>query len=162
MSGTTKNQTTTLTQQVYPSFPEVDFPIANPNGTITVPWQRLLLAMWLKLGGSNTASTARAITSVTTGSPVLPQNPSGSPFVFISQNFGTLVVGRNYSVDPVSGKRVLSDGSATIEISRNQGTTWFLAGLGQLAIPVLVSDQVRVSWSGPVSPVVNFLPVGSA
>ncbi len=70
----------------------------------------------------------------------MPQIVGGSPFVFVAPGPGTLVV--------ASGKT---------ELSRNGGGIYYTVGLQGGTVPVLISDQVRVSWTGS-APLITFFP----
>jgi hypothetical protein len=67
-----------------------------------------------------------------------------SPFLFTPSFQGTLVVF-----------------GAEVELSRDSGTTWYKVTLNGGAIPLLVKDEVRITWYGSSSPIVTFFPSGA-
>lgn len=77
-----------------------------------------------------------------TGGAVQVQSPSTSPFTFTAVYGGTLIVG-----------------SGAVAISRDNGQTWLPVSVSGGAIPVLVNDQVQVTWYQTV-PTITFLPSG--
>lgn len=77
-----------------------------------------------------TGATAQAITVAV------------SPFIYTTTSVGTVTVD-----------------SATVAISRNNGTTFYTVGTAGAAVPVLTGDQVRVTYTTP-TPVMAFLPSG--
>lgn len=137
----------------YQGFPQISAPPVDSNGNWTLPWLRLLQNMWLQLGGSSIATTGRVLTTESAGGAPVAQVLGASPWTFSAGSVGTLVVGPGYRV----GGRAAS--TSQIELSRD-GVTWFLVGLGFATLPMMVGDQVRVSWSAS-TPVISFFPSGS-
>lgn len=145
-------------------FPKLNSPLVDGNGNITHPWQRLLIALWQKTGGSGTlpnsstyvapiggsnfgvfdAVTGTLLGVITTVSPsgaaAQPVSVSASPFVFTSAGIGTLVME-----------------SGQVEISRDHGATYFIGSLTGGFVPLLVGDKVRVTYYNSV-PKITFLP----
>lgn len=72
--------------------------------------------------------------------PGVTESVTVSPTVLIPSTHGTMVIS--------SGK---------VELSRDFGTTWLQVGLVGGAVPVLGSDEVRVTWTG-TAPTAVLLP----
>lgn len=143
--------------------------IAEPNGQISGWFYRFLLSLWFRTGKDfianvNAAYLQQAATGAgtpievrkaadgsligviyianTPGGAPIPQAPVVSPFQFTAPKDGTLVV--------ESGK---------VELSRDGGGTWFQTSLAGGALPVLIQDQVRVTWFNAI-PLITFFPIG--
>lgn len=171
-------QASELSHQLPQPFPQLGTPLVNPDGTIALAWQRLLISIWNKLGkGFSTAVNAVFISQTPVGSGALlqainavngevigeialanvpggnavPQAPGVSPFVFLAPMDGTLLV--------FSGQ---------IEINRADNYpapsvpgAWRLVGLTGGLMPLLVGDQARVTWYDLANPPqVTWLPRG--
>lgn len=150
-------------------FPKLDARLTNEDGTISLAWYRLLISLWNRTG-SNKIIDPRAVvlqldpdgivelidsttgevlgTVVTTaafaGGPARRQVVGASPFVFVADGPGTVVVF-----------------AAQAELSRDGGATWFKVTLQGGAVPVLIGDRVRVTWYGAGAdnlPEVTFFP----
>lgn len=158
-----------VARQAFQSFPQLSQPIVDENGYASLPLTRLLITMWQKLGGAlttvqNTALVQQAsvgagapltatnaqtgapigtilLTDDLAGGPAQPQSLGASPFEFeATDKIGTLVVS-----------------SGQVEISRDAGATWYIAGLAGSALPLLSGDLARVTWFNS-APTVVFLP----
>lgn len=139
-----------------PTIPQVVQPLVLPDGTITQPWLRLLISLVTKTGAGVNAPTTVFLTSVANGVisafsagtngligtlftdsqflakvglPARELAPAISPFVYAAVSRGSLVVE-----------------SGQVEFSRDNGVTWYIAGLTGGMIPMLNKDQVRVTW----------------
>lgn len=148
-------------------FPRLGTPMIDPRtGAIDPTWHRLLVSMWTKQGLAYQSTSSTVILSQNPdtgdidvilaitgevlgtlpfsgggGGPAVPQVPVASPFTFVASQSGTLVAS--------AGK---------VELSRDSGTTYYQVYLTGGAVPVLLSDRVRVTWYGLDLPVVTFFP----
>lgn len=150
-----------MAQTVNSPFPKLNTPLIDETGNPSIPWYRTLIDMWKKLGGSSSNTPDMVFFQQINGSifafdsasgdplgqipsliagPAQPQILGTSPFVFTATVAGTLVID--------SGK---------VEISRNNGVTWYQCSLQGGAIPMLIADKVRITWFQQ-TPVVAFLP----
>lgn len=143
------------------AFPQAGEPIVDlTTGVLTRPWQRFLANIWNKAGaGTSLTSTGylaivngslnayQAVTGMLLGrialfgqqgQPAVPLIVTASPFVFASPGTGTVVVE-----------------SGQVELARNG--IWYIAGLAGGAVPVLITDQVRVTYYN-TKPAVTYLP----
>jgi len=155
-------------------FPQVTAPLVEPEtGLIVFVWYAFLRQLWLRVGGAVgnilTGALAGVVPLLTIGQSVValvagelqkdgnvrvntpvegdaPQIVAlgNSPFVFHTVFQGTLVV--------FGGE---------VELSRDTGTTWYKVGLAGGAVPVLVGDEIRITWYSPVPPPVTFFPGGA-
>lgn len=146
---------------VYPAFPRLGTPFVDSNGNISIPWYRLLISIWQQIGGGKNSAASVYLGIADDGSltayssidgsvigpievsggvpaPAQPQTLSTSPFVFEAQEPGTLVVG--------SGK---------LELERSPDP-YRLVGLVGGAVPVLIGDLVRVTWTSLAPPTVFY------
>jgi len=145
-----------------PTIPQVLNPLIDASGIVSPPWYRFFVSLLNKTGaGVSTpslvyltsgnsgitafsAGTNKSIgtieTTGTPGQPAISTDPKISPFEYTAPDSGTLVVE-----------------SGQVEISRDAGTTWLIAGLSGGAIPLRVADQVRVTWFNSV-PKITWLP----
>lgn len=156
----------TVAQQ---QFPRLDAPMVTATGTPTTAFGQLLLNFWTKLGGSSSISARAAFISLDgsgsalpadlfrssdgkllgslqianiPGSPAQKQDVGKPPFTFIASRDGTIVVF-----------------AAEVELSRDSGSTWYKVTLNGGAIPLLIKDQVRVTWFSDNQPEVTFFPI---
>ena len=154
--------------QSYLTVPRLNTPMVNEDLTVGPAWYRFFIGMYNRLGGSMLAqpnsvfisqapvgagAPLAAYSSIDgsligiiqlsdqTGGPAVPQVLGSSPFVFTAPGAGTLIV--------ASGK---------VEISRDNGVTWYTVGLQGGPVPIVRLDQVRVSWTGS-APQVTLLPL---
>lgn len=146
-------------------FPNLQSPLVDEFGNISQPWYRLLIALWKKTGGSSSVvdsvyltldptdsdlldvyntSTGELVGSVSltnTGQPAEPIAIGGvSPFVYRATRNGTLVVF-----------------SSQVELNRHD-TDWHTVSLQGGAIPMLKTDQARMTWFLPDPPILTFFP----
>lgn len=85
----------------------------------------------------NLACSSMTVTSQT----AVRETTSGSPSVLTPGLHGTMVVS-----------------NGMVELSRDFGATWLQVGLVGGAVPMLGSDQIRVTWFGSIAPTVTLLP----
>jgi len=146
-------------------FPRLDTPFVESNGLLSIPWYKLLVALWQNGGGGN-VPTAQAVYFLINGSggvdvfdslnntyigtiflvgqagqPAVAEAPGASPYLFAALTSGHLAI---------SG--------AKIELSRDAGATWFPVSLTGAAVPVLNGDAVRATWYGSTAPTVTWFP----
>lgn len=150
--------------QGFVGFPQINTPFVNPDGSLSIPWYKFLIALWQKTGGGNTpvqqstyikpigggnfavfdATTGANLGTITTvspsGGPAQPKVVGASPWVFVAITIGTLAVE-----------------SGQVELSRDGGVTWDVFSLAGAAVPVLVGDEVRVTYYNS-TPKVTFFP----
>lgn len=152
------------------AMPQLSSRIVDEDGRLNRTWQRLLLSLWKKTGSGylanvNAAYLEQAPTGAgnpvdirkasdgsligtipvvnTPGGPAEPQVVGGSPFLFLAPKDGTLVV--------EAGK---------VELSRDLGVTYYQVSLVGGACPVLIKDQIQVSWYND-APKITFFPIAS-
>lgn len=148
--------------QPFQGFPRLDTPFVEPtSGYIVRPWQRFLLSLWVKSGGSSSSLPGSYYLNVTsdgaigvyqslTGElvgvlqPINPKPPQtltlgSSPFVWTPTASGTLVV---YG--------------AEVEIKRG-ASAYAPIGLVGGAIPMLQGDSVRITWTSTSPPTATWL-----
>lgn len=77
------------------------------------------------------------------GASAVVEAPGVSPFTFVAPSAGTLVVS-----------------SGQVQVSRNNGGTYYVASLTGGPVALLASDQVIVTWYSAVAPTVTWLPWG--
>lgn len=156
--------TSALQSQEFQGFPKLDVPIVDEGGYLARPWHRFFISIFRRLGGSFSEIASSVFFSASgaelgvysnidasllgtllltgaAGGPAQPQAPSTSPFIYTATNAGTLVVF-----------------AAEVELSRDNGITWYKVTLTGGAIPMLALDRVRVTWYGPSVPEVTFFP----
>lgn len=151
MSGPATNH------QAFQGFPNLDAPIANPDGTLTIPWYLFLISLWQKLGGSTVPTTAGVLTSATPGGKAQVVPTSGvSPFQYQALEGGQFLVTWPYETVPQFSREA---GGEAIEFSRDNGTTWYLVGSAPRMIGLSTNDLVRVTWYTPGPPMMVFFPV---
>lgn len=152
--------------QSFIAFPKLYTPVVNPDGTLAAAWQRLLIGLFNRQGGSAPSNPLAVYLQQTPGGglpigayssfdnsflgfltttnptpgPAQVQTLGSSPFIFTAGGPGTLIVA-----------------SGRTEISRDGGTTYYLVSFQGGAVPVLDLDKVRVSWTG-TAPVIVLLP----
>lgn len=143
--------------QPFNGFPRLDTAFVDlSNGYIVRPWQRFLLSLWQKTGGSNSSLPGAYYLNATpdgqigiyqtlTGklvgvlNPVNPQPPevltlTSNPFVWTPKVPGTLIV--------FGGKLQIERATATL----------YDIGLTGGCVPMLHGDSVTISWFGPDAP----------
>ena len=169
--------TAATAHQSYQTVPYLSTPLTNPDGTISIPWYQFLVSLAQRTGmttpgtaavdglQSSQNSVVLGQTSQAAGAPLAaysalsgdylgtlqladeaggpaePQTLTTSPWTFTAAMGGTLEVF-----------------SGAVEISRDGGVTWYTIGLCGGAVPVLLDDQVMVTWYSTDIPVVVFLP----
>lgn len=112
-------------------MPQLGTPLVDPSdGTIARPWYRFLVSLFNRTG-------------ISPGGVAQVQTPNVSPFLFIAATNGDLLAS-----------------FGTVQVSRDNGETFFGAGAAGGSVAMLLNDQVRVSWAGAVPPQITFLPVG--
>lgn len=149
--------------QPFQGFPRLDTPfIEQPSGFVAAPWQRFLLALWIKTGSANsslpgtyylnsTSTGAIGVYNALTGQfvgelqPINPQPPQvltlgSSPFVWTPSTSGTLFV---YG--------------AELEIKRS-ASAYAPIGLVGGAVPMLQGDSARITWTSTNAPTATWLP----
>ena len=159
---------------VIQGYPELDSRIANPDFTITRTWAGLLRQLWLRTGGSfnyvvtatvqgllwliesgtsvlalvggqlNAGQTAVVVTTPVAGGTAQALAPAGSPWPYVAAFQGTLLA---------CGARV--------DLSRDNGVTYFPVTLTGGAVPMLTGDIAKLTWYSAVAPTVTFLPGGA-
>ena len=154
----------TVGTQAMPKFQQ---PFVDAEGRLALPWQRVLLNIWLKTGGSNSIvsglvyisevagtsdqleafdvqtgqSLGVLLLNATVGGPAQPQELTLSPFIFTSEVDGTL-----------------TSKTGEMELSRDDGTTWYPFSVTGGAIHLKRADLIRVTWFGSAAPQVTFFP----
>jgi hypothetical protein len=157
MSGTSGQLTNPAAQhQAYQLIPNLDYPLVNQDGTLTIPWTRFFVNLWRRIGGSTTDLNATNVVTTQVGGAEQPQNFTANPFVFSAQSLGTMLVTRKYSTN---GGLRREAGGDIVEFSRDNGVTWQLAGGCPMAMPLSAKDQLRVSWFSPSPPMLIWLPI---
>lgn len=160
-----QNQATSLRHQTFQPFPRLGTPLANEDGTVSIPWYRFLISLWNKLGqgtsqaanavylaltGANTitayeSATGNEIavlaTSSAVGGPAVPVPVGASPFTYTALVSGTLVVF-----------------GARVDLSRDNGVTFYPASLVGGPIPLVLHDVAKLSWFSAAAPTVTWLP----
>lgn len=150
-------------------FPKLGTAFVDSDGSLARPWYRLLITMWQKLGAANSPNPSLGVylaqapgggtpltafdsvtgaslgvveTSSSVGGPAEPQVLGASPFVFVA---------------PTSGMLAANGGS--IEISRNNGVTYYPVGFTGCGLRVLMLDRVRITYRDAANaPTVTFFP----
>lgn len=156
-----------VVNQSFTPFPKLLTRFVDPqSGNLEVPWHRFLIALWRKTGGSNVPVSGSVVLTEDTTGEILAYGEDGSLLGIVqleAQHGGVPQI-----VAPLGSPRVYSATSqgtllvqpAKVELSRDSGTTWFLATLLGGAFPLKVGDSARVSWVGANSPVLTFFPDG--
>ena len=146
------SQQTALQHQTYQPFPKLNAPIIDDAGNVSIPWYRLLITLWTRSGGSVTNGSVNGtvqsdgnlqISTKVEGNGIEPIAVAQSPQIFAPTFQGTLIAT-----------------ACQVELSRNQGQTWFVVSPMGGAIPMLVNDWARFTWYGQ-SPTLTFLPGGA-
>lgn len=155
-----------LLHQAFQPFPRLDSPMIEPgSGYLTRPWQRLLITLWQKCGGSRTPlpgfvyltdtggtlNAWDALTNAPVGTvPIHPDTPrppqvlvpTSSPFTYTALVPGTLLV--------FGGQ---------LDLARPGGPqAFYQVSLVGGALPLLAGDRARVTWFGASPPAVTWLP----
>lgn len=148
----------------FQSMPNSAAPLTGDGALISPPWYRWMMSLWRKAGGavvsladavfltfsggqlavfqsSDGTELGILVFAGSVGGPAEPQSPVTSPFTYTANFGGTLVVT-----------------SASCELSRDDGVTWYLVSPMGGAVPVMNRDRVRVTWFGGL-PLVTFFPV---
>ena len=125
--------------QNFQAMPKLDARIANVDGTITIPWYRLLITLWNKTGGANVPTTGVGLFSSSIGGTEILQVLAASPFTFVAPVVGFLTA--------AGGKIELSRSGPWREVSITGGSFWLQAG-----------DSARVTWFGDAPPEVIWWP----
>lgn len=143
-------------------LPLQDYPITE-NDRITLPWSRFLTALARAAGGGIAPDSPsvvlklvggflvayNAVTGVVIGTIPLANQPggaaqlvvvTGSPQTYTSISDGNLVVF-----------------AAGVELSRDNGATWYQVTLQGGSIPMKKGDMVRVTWFGQ-NPTITWFP----
>lgn len=147
------------------AFPQLGTRFVDENGSIEIPWYRLLIQLWRLIGGSNvpianavyfilnlpstlqvwSISTGGLVGVValqdTPGKPAVPQAPAVSPFVFTA-----------------AGSGMFSGFCCKMELSRDAGVTYYPLTLTGGAVPMLKADKIRLSWLGASPPTAVWFP----
>lgn len=139
--------------------------ISEDDGNVTYPWSRWFLLIWNLVGGgmvpvqnpvvlrlitpdelgAYSAATGELLGIIPLenqpGGAAQPVAITGSPQVFTAPGDGTLVVF-----------------AAKVELSRDNGVTWYIVTLNGGAVPMLMNDQVRVTWFSTEPPTITYFP----
>ena len=110
-------------------FPPPQVPMTDKNGQLTFPWVNFFQAQY------------NAVQNLL-GNPLVPSDPpiaviAPSPFTYKAPMRGFVLVGSGGSV----------------EFSRG-GRAWF--AVTSDLIPMLMDDQIRISWMGATPPTLNW------
>lgn len=164
--------------QTYQTLPLANTPFINPDGTITFAWYRVFVSLLQRTGLISPGDAGEAGVSSTQNGVTIGQSPQGAggPLAAYSAASGALlgiislvntaggpaepqtVVVSPFTFESVwDGTLIASSGK--VEISRDAGVTWYSIGLTGGAVPVLIDDQVRVTWYSSFPPTVVLLPV---
>ena len=147
------------------AFPRLDTPFVDEARLLEIPWYQLLVNIWQNAGGAQ-AQTGSAVYFLISqsgsidvysassqeylgtlvlaggaGQPALPIDPGVSPFTYTALLQGTMVVF-----------------GAEVELSRDNGAHWYKVTLTGGAVPMMVGDQIRVTWTGADPPEVTWFP----
>lgn len=142
----------------YTAMPRLDAPLVElTTGNITRPWQRLLISLFNKTGGSTSQLTTvvylqadshgigvyNALTGQFLGYLVLENNDGGPAQV--------LVPGASPFVYTPGASGLLTVAGGELELSR-AGSPFGLVGLQGGGLRLLGKDSARVTWFGPDAP----------
>jgi hypothetical protein len=142
------------------AFPLLGTPMVDSAGRLTVPWYRMLIDIFRKVGGSSVLTSSTVVIQetaegdlqaiqVSTGAvignltlaailPVQILTPVSSPFKFQSSAQGTFVAS-----------------SGAISLSRD-GTNFFPVSLTGGACPMQIGDTVELTWFSSEVPQATF------
>lgn len=155
--------------QSYTAFPRLDTPFVNADGTIAQAWQRLLIDMFRRQGGSSPAAPNAVYIQqapVGAGAPLAAYKASDNSLigVLFLQNTGggpaiPVVTASSPTVITAASDGTLVASSGLIEVSRDSGVTWYQVSLVGGALSMLKTDKARISWFSATPPVVVYLPI---
>lgn len=170
-----------MTNQII-GFPAVNAPFSTFQdedgktvGTVLErPWYQFLRGMWLRIGGA----VQDLVTGLLVGTNFVVMEISGFSFGVVT---GTINSGNTVTVTtPVVGEAAAAVAAGAspftytatfqgtmivfggqVEFSRDSGASWILASLTGGFVPMLVGDQIRVTWFGASAPTLTFLKGGA-
>lgn len=143
-------------------FPRLDTPLVNADGSISIPWYRLLVQLYRQGGGS--APINQSVVLQLVGGDINAYDTEGN-FIATLQTADSPggaaqvlspVVSPFYYTASVSGT-LLAFG-CRLELSRDSGANWQVVSLTGGALPMLTEDEARMSWFSAVAPSVVWLP----